>query len=448
MGFLPNTNADQQEMLKKIGFRSFTDLIGNIPAELLFKGDLKLPAPLSELEVSQHLTNLALKNENCEDNICFLGGGAYDHFIPAVVKHIISRSEFYTAYTPYQPEVSQGTLQAIYEFQTMICELSGMDVANASVYDGGSALAEAVLLACGYTKRNEIIISSTVNPNYISVIKTYCHGREINIKIIDWENGITDLDKLEKQISDKTAAVVIQHPNFFGCLEEMEHLSQLTHNYGALFITSNDPISLAIIEPPGAYAADIVTGEGQSLGNPLNFGGPYLGLFAAKKELIRFMPGRIVGQTEDKNGKTGYVLTLQTREQHIRREKATSNICTNQGLNALAATVYLSLMGKVGLPKIAELCLQKSHYLSQKIKEIDGFHLKFNRPFFKEFVVEITSDGLVEDILKQLLKKKIFAGIALRSFSEKLENCFLCSVTEKRTKNEMDYFVTALRELY
>ncbi len=447
MSFFPNTNADQQEMLNKIGVNSFTDLIKNIPAELLFRGELKLPAPLSELEVMQLLASLASKNENCQDNICFLGGGAYDHFIPAVVKHIISRSEFYTAYTPYQPEVSQGTLQAIYEFQTMICELTGMEVANASVYDGGSALAEAVLLACGYNHRKQVLVSSTVNPNYTSIIKTYCYGRGIDIHILDWENGVTDLHMLEKQISVQTAAVVIQHPNFLGCLEEMETISGITHNNGALLITSNDPISLAILQPPGEYDADIVTGEGQSLGNPMSFGGPFLGLFAAKKELIRYMPGRIVGQTEDKNGKTGYVLTLQTREQHIRREKATSNICTNQGLNALAATVYLSLMGKSGLPKVAQLCLQKSHYLSDKIREIDGFNLKFDRPFFKEFVVEVDSDRSADDLMKQLLRKKIFAGISLHPVSEKLGNCFLCAVTEKRTKNELDYFLNALREL-
>jgi len=447
MSFFPNTNADQQEMLNKVGVRSFSDLTANIPAELLFKGNLKLPAPLSELEVMQHLSGLAAKNENCEDNICFLGGGAYDHFVPAVVKHILSRSEFYTAYTPYQPEVSQGTLQAIYEFQTMICELTGMDVANASVYDGGSALAEAVLLACGYKKRDQVLVSSAVNPNYIKIIKTYCYGRGLDIKILDWENGLTDLNGLEKQISDETAAVVIQHPNYFGYLEEMDSISQLTHKFGALLITSNDPISLAILQPPAAYDADIVTGEGQSLGNPMNFGGPYLGLFAAKKELIRYMPGRIVGQTEDKNGKTGYVLTLQTREQHIRREKATSNICTNQGLNALAATVYLSLMGKSGLPHVAQLCLQKSHYLSAKINEIDGFQLKFDLPFFKEFVIEVNSNRSVDDILNKLLLKKIFAGISLHSVSEKLENCFLCAVSEKRSKNELDYFLTALREL-
>ncbi|HPG39006.1 MAG TPA: aminomethyl-transferring glycine dehydrogenase subunit GcvPA [bacterium] len=447
MGFIPNTDADQQQMLNKIGVRSFAELIGNIPGELLFKGELKLPVPLSEMEVLKHLNDLAGQNANCEDHICFLGGGAYDHFIPAAVKHIISRSEFYTAYTPYQPEVSQGTLQAIYEFQTMICELTGMDVANASVYDGGSALAEAMLLACGFTGRKEILIAATINPSYLQVIKTYSHGRGIVIRTIDWQNGAMDLQDLEKHISDQTAAVIVQYPNYFGYLEEVDTIAQLTHKNGALFITSNDPISLALLEPPGVYGADIVTGEGQVLGNPISFGGPYLGLFAAKKDLIRYMPGRIVGQTEDKNGKTGYVLTLQTREQHIRREKATSNICTNQGLNALAATVYMSLMGKNGLPAVAHLCLQKSHYLAQRLSALKGLKLKFDRPWFKEFVVELESKYSVNNIINKMLEKKVFAGISLQETDKRLGNCILVTVTEKRTKEEMDYYIKSMQEL-
>ncbi len=447
MGFVPNTQADRQEMFEKIGIHSFTDLIGNIPAELLFQGELKLPAPLSEMEVMKHLSGLAAQNANCDDNLCFLGGGAYDHFIPAAVKHIISRPEFYTAYTPYQPEVSQGTLQCIYEFQTMICELTGMDVANASVYDGGSALAEAALLACGFTGRKEILVAATINPNYLQVIKTYTQGREIIIRTIDWQDGVLDLQDLEKHLSEKTAAVIIQHPNYFGCLEQVFEISELVHKHGALYVTSNDPISLAILEPPGVYGADIVTGEGQALGNPVSFGGPYLGLFAVKKELVRFMPGRIVGQTEDKNGKTGYVLTLQTREQHIRREKATSNICTNQGLNALAATVYMSLMGKIGLPAVANLCLQKSHYLAQQLSAIEGLKVKFAQPWFKEFVIEIAPEYSVDNILDQMLKKKIFAGISLRDKFLRLDNCYLCTVTEKRTREELDYYIKSMQEL-
>ncbi len=446
MSYIPNTKDDQQEMLEAIGVDSFDDLLQEIPPHLLFKGELELPPAMSEMEVMRHLRTLAAENENCEDNICFLGGGAYDHFVPAAVKHIISRSEFYTAYTPYQPEVSQGTLQAIYEYQTMICELTGMDVANASMYDGGSALAEAVLLACGHTRRAEVLVSATVNPNYRKIIRTYCAGQEISVKQIGWKDGATDLEALTSSISENTAAVVIQHPNYFGHLEEVEEISQIAHQRGALFITSNDPISLVLLQPPGAYGADIATGEGQSLGNQLNFGGPYLGIFAAKKELMRKMPGRIVGQTVDLQGRRGFVLTLQTREQHIRREKATSNICTNQGLLMLAATVYLSLLGKNGLKKVAELCLQKSHYLANRINSLKGFRVQFRQPFFKEFVIQ--SELPAKDVIAKMLEAKIFAGVALKPDYPDLGNSFSCAVTEKRTKQEMDFLIDKLRELF
>ena len=445
MTFVPHTEADKNKMLQKSVVEKFEDLLENISSELLYNGELNLPPAMSEMEVMSHLRELAAENQNCADNICFLGGGAYDHFIPAAVKHITSRSEFYTAYTPYQPEVSQGTLQAIYEYQTMICELTGMDAANASMYDGGSALAEAALLACGHTRRQEIIVTSTVHPNYRDIIRTYCVGRNIVIHEIPFDNGTTDLNKLKEMVSEKTAAVIIQHPNFLGCLEEMDDISELVHQYGALLITSNDPISLALLKSPGEYNADIVTAEGQGLGNPMNFGGPYLGIFAVKKELIRKMPGRIVGQTKDLNGKRGFVLTLQTREQHIRRDKATSNICTNQGLMALAATVYLSLIGKNGLKHIAEMCLQKSHYLAENINKIDGFGIKFEKPFFKEFVIQ-TSDP-TDDIITNLEKRKIFAGIPLEKYYKGLKNNFLCAVTEKRTKKELDFFIQSLKEL-
>ncbi len=446
MSYIPNTKNDQKEMLKSIGVESFDDLLQEIPPQLLFKGDLELPPAMSEMEVMRHLRTLALENENCENNICFLGGGAYDHFVPAAVKHILSRSEFYTAYTPYQPEVSQGTLQAIYEYQTMICELTGMDVANASMYDGGSALAEAVLLACGHTRRAEVLVSATVNPNYRKIIRTYCAGQEILVKQIVRKEGATDLEAIASSISQETAAVVIQHPNYFGYLEEVEEISQIAHRQGALFITSNDPISLALLQPPGAYDADIATGEGQSLGNQLNFGGPYLGIFAANKALMRKMPGRIVGQTVDLQGRRGFVLTLQTREQHIRREKATSNICTNQGLLALAATVHLSLLGKTGLRKVAELCLQKSHYLANRINELTGFKVQFDRPFFKEFVIQAETQA--KDVIENLLEAKIFAGVALKPDYPELGRSFSCAVTEKRTRQEMDYLVNKLRELF
>lgn len=446
MPFIPLTPKDRQEMLHALGVERFEDLLQAIPRHLLFKGDLRLPSPLSEMEVMTLLRRLSQQNDNCEDNICFLGGGAYDHYVPAPVKHILSRSEFYTAYTPYQPEVSQGTLQAIYEYQTMICELTGMDVANASMYDGGTSLAEAVLLASGHTRRNKVLISSTVNPRYVDIIRTYTQGQDIELVLIAQKEGVTDVDALKAAADENLAAVVIQHPNFFGNLEDMAPISQITHDNGALFITSNDPISLALLEPPGSYGTDIATGEGQSLGNPLNFGGPYLGIFTSTKALVRKIPGRLVGETTDQKGRRGFVLTLQTREQHIRREKATSNICTNNGLNALAATVYMALMGKNGLKKVAELSLQKSHYLASKINELNGFKLKFDQPFFKEFVVETTFP--VDKVLQKLLEAGIFAGIPLANYFPEMENCFLCAVTEKRTKDEIDYFVTKLREQF
>ena len=442
MPFIPNTDEDRKEMLASIGVKNFEELIANIPDELRFKGKLNLPEPLSELEVSALLHTNIQKNNRGIDYISFLGGGAYDHYIPAAIDHILLRSEFYTAYTPYQPEVSQGTLQAIYEYQSMIAELTAMDVSNASMYDGGSALAEAVLMAISETRRKKVLISKAVNPLYRQVITTYLSGLNISIETINCDNGITDPDHLQKLIDQETAAVVIQHPNFWGYLEEVEELEQIIHQHKALYITSNDPISLAVLKPPGAYGVDIATGEGQCLGNPLNFGGPYLGILATRQRFIRKMPGRVAGATVDKHGRKGFVLTFQTREQHIRREKATSNICTNQALNALAATVYLALLGKYGIEKVATLCLNNSHYLAEKIKRIDGFELKFDKPFFKEFVISTPIDP--EDIIQHLLNKKIKAGINLSKFELGLTNCLLIAVTEKRTIEQMDLLVEAL----
>ncbi len=446
MPFIPNTPDVQKKMLERIGVSSFEELIKDIPEKALFKSEMKLPEPLSEMDVKKLLSSYAKENDNCEDNVCFLGGGAYDHYVPAVVNYIISRPEFQTAYTPYQPEVSQGTLQSIYEYQTMICELTGMEVANASLYDGGSALAEAALLACGHRRRKKIIVSSTVNPHYLEIIKTYCHGRNIKIVVIPWENGLTNYKNLADAVDTETAGVIFQHPNYFGCLEKVEEFQRVAQKAGALLISSNDPISLSVLQPPAEYDVDIATGEGQALSSPLNFGGPYLGIFASTRKLVRKIPGRLVGQTVDADGQRGFVLTLQTREQHIRREKATSNICTNQGLNALAATVYMSLMGKEGLPAVAEMCVRKSHYLAEKIAELKGFGIKFEKPFFKEFVVQ--SAYPVDNVLEKLRNRSIFAGIPLNEYDENLHNCFLCAVTEKRTKKEMDDFVLALKELF
>jgi len=443
--YIPNTDADRREMLAAIGVKQFEELLKNIPPEIRLKSSFcGIPEALSELEVVKELQGIASQNKNLTEVISFLGGGSYDHFIPAAIGAIISRSEFMTAYTPYQAEVSQGTLQAIYEFQTMICRLTGMDVANASMYDGGSALAEAVLLAMGHTKRNEIVIVGQIHPHYFEIIKTICTREEVSIKQTKLNDGVTDLDDLKQSVSSTTACVVVQHPNFFGCLEPVAEIGGIAHSVGALYIVSVDPISLGILVPPGDYGADVVTGEGQCLGIPTSFGGPYLGIFAVKEALMRKIPGRLSGVTVDAEGKRGFVLTLQTREQQIRREKATSNICTNQGLMMLAATVYLALMGKQGIREVAKLCVQKSHYLADEIAKIKGFKLKYQQPFFKEFVVETPVPP--KDIVKKLSEKNILPGIDLSRF-DTLGDGLLVAVTEKRTKEEIDRMIEELKNL-
>jgi len=423
----------------------FEDLISCIPDSVRLKEELKLPQPLSEIQLSKLLADLSLQNKDASQIISFLGGGAYDHFIPAAVDHIISRSEYYTAYTPYQAEVSQGTLQAIYEFQSLICELTGMDVANASMYDGATAVAEAALLAHAETKRNEILVAGSANPGYREVLSTYCRSLRLKVRTLPVSEGLVDPEAVKKNVSEKVACVIVQSPNFFGSIENIDQIEPLTHSAGALLVLACDPISLGILKTPGEHNADIAVGEGQAMGNYLSFGGPYLGYFAGKRNLIRRMPGRIVGTTTDTRGRRGFVLTLQTREQHIRREKATSNICTNQALCALASCVYLSLLGKSGIRKVAELCLQKSHYASGEITKIEGFKRRFDAPFFKEFVVE--TPLAPKRIMRSLLKRNIFAGIDLSRFDRKLKNCLLVCVTEKRTKEEIDYLVDELRKL-
>ncbi len=446
MPFFPNTEEEQLEMLRAIGVESFEELLETVPDAVRFRDDLNLPDPASELEAFQLLRRLSQKNKSVNDYACFLGGGAYDHFIPAVVDHILLRPEFYTAYTPYQPEVSQGTLQAIFEYQSLICNLTEMDVTNASMYDGASALAEAALMAQHIKNRPEVVISRGVNPFYRQVIRTYLHGQAIAIREVDLETaGGTDLEKLKQAVSETTAAVIVQHPNFLGILEEMEQIEALAHAKGALFVTSTDPISLGLLKPPGSYNADIATGDGQVLGNPLAFGGPYLGLFSVKKEFVRKMPGRLIGKTVDLEGKPGYVMTLQTREQHIRREKATSNICSNHSLNALAATVYLSLLGKQGIQEVARQCVQKSHYLAEEITKIPGFQLRFDRPFFKEFVLHTPVPPA--EVISTLTDRGILPGIDLSPFDYGLESDLLVAVTEKRSKEEMDGFVEGLKKL-
>ncbi|MFO8192444.1 MAG: aminomethyl-transferring glycine dehydrogenase subunit GcvPA [Bacillota bacterium] len=379
---------------------------------------------------------------NTEDTVSFLGAGSYDHFIPSVVPYLISRPEFQTAYTPYQAEVSQGTLQSIYEYQSLICNLTGMDISNASMYDGASAMAEAAILACRHTRRNKILVGSTVNPVWIKVLKTFTVSMGYEIITVECSDGALSAKEFEPLIDKGTACVIVQTPNFFGNLEDHSGLDQMIHSQKGLLIVAFDPVSAGILKKPSEYGADIVVAEGQALGLPQAFGGPYLGIFAATKKLMRKIPGRVVGVTEDAGGKRGFVLTLQTREQHIRRDKATSNICSNQALCALAAGIYLNTMGEQGIREVAENCYARSHYLASEISKLDGFKLRYDRPFFKEFVVKTKYP--VKDILKKMLEQGIFAGIGLNKFGM-ADDEFLVAVTEKRDKKEMDDYVRALK---
>jgi glycine dehydrogenase subunit 1 len=437
--YIPNTPEDQREMLSAIGLKSIDELFKSVPENVKLKKGLNISPALSELEVTKRLKELADKSINTEDYACFLGAGAYDHFIPAVVGSLLSRQEFYTAYTPYQPEISQGTLQAIFEYQSMICELTGMDVSNASMYDGASSLAEAAIMACGAAKRQEILVARNVNPEYSEVLKTYARFRGISIKEFGSKDGHIDLNELEQNTSDETAAVIVQSPNFFGIIEDVSAAAEIAHKHSALLIAACDPISLSVLKSPGEAGADIAVGEGQAMGNALSFGGPYLGFFAAKESLLRRMPGRIVGQTTDRNGKRCFVLTIQTREQHIRREKATSNICSNEALCALAACIYLSLMGKEGLRKTAELCINKAHYAYDSLISTGRFKPLFNAPFFKEFAVKY--DGDIKELNSQLLSERIIGGYGLGQSYPELSGGWLVAVTEKRTKGEIDKLV-------
>ncbi len=443
MSFVPNTDKERQEMLEAIGVSSFDELIGAIPQSIRLKGDLNLADALSEYEAVKLLDGFARRNVTPATHVCFMGGGAYDHFIPSIVGSITERPEFKTAYTPYQAEVSQGTLQAMYEFQSMVAALTGMDLANASLYDGGSALAEACFLATAHTRRTEFMYAGSINPHYRDVVKTITPGRNLTFQEFALADGTCDHDNLKKSISDKTAAVIVQQPNAYGNLEDVREIEKIAHEAKALFIVIVNPISLGLLEAPGNYNADIVVAEGQSLGISLSFGGPYLGLFACKNEFLRKIPGRLSGVTEDLDGKRGYVLTLQTREQQIKREKATSNICTNQGLFMLAATVYMATMGKEGIKEVALQSMEKAHYLAAEITKIPGFKLLSDKPFFNEFLVktpvapaEIVEKGAAEGFLP---------GIDTSRFPNCAEG-LLIAVTEKRTIEEMNAFVEFLKK--
>jgi glycine dehydrogenase subunit 1 len=443
--YVLNTPNDVEAMLKAIGATSIESLFDQqIPTPIRLQKSLDIPAAMSEQELTSHVAQLGKKNQAAGNAVCFLGGGSYDHFIPAVVDAISSRSEFYTAYTPYQAEASQGSLRAFYEYQTMICQITGMDVANASLYEGGSAVAEAVLMAINLTDRKgNVIVAESVHPEYRQVLATYLECLNIPLITIPTPKGFLDPDDLRKQISDETAAVVVQHPNFFGYLEEAADVVAIAQKQGALSVVSFDPISTGLLKKPGEYQADIAVAEGQALGTPMGFGGPYLGIMACRSEYVRKIPGRLVGETTDRDGKTCYVLTLQTREQHIRRSKATSNICTNQGLFALRAAVYLTALGPQGLKETAELCLRKAHYASSELAKV-GIKPLFDRPFFKEFAVRLPKDA--EGTLSKLREQGYFAGLPLGQWYPHLKDAISIAVTEKRTKGEIDGLIRVLSE--
>lgn len=438
MRFVPHTPEEIYEMLKTIGLESTEDLFSDIPDKIKLQRALDLPEGLDEMTLKREVTSLSQENIHTDDYINFLGAGAYDHYRPSIINHLISRSEFYTAYTPYQPEISQGTLQSIFEFQTAICQLTGMDVANASMYDGATALAEGMIMAVAQTNRKKILLSTTVHPEYREVIKTYAWARDIEIIEMPYtKDGCTDLEFLEQNLTNDFAAVILQNPNFFGKIEKLKILIEKIKNTKALSIVCADPISLGLLEAPGKIGADIVVGEGQPLGMPLSYGGPYVGFIATTDKLVRRLPGRIVGIAKDQHGKDGFILTLQAREQHIRREKASSNICSNQALCALTAIIYLSSLGKEGLKEVAEHCLSKAHYAQEVLTKIDGVELAFPQsPFFKEFVVKTKED--IACINDRLFQAGILGGLDLGRFYPELKNHMLICVTEARTKTEID----------
>lgn len=442
MRYIPNSPDERRSMLKSIDCASVEELFEQIPDNLRLNEPIGIGSGVPESDLIASFRELAADNR--VDYISFLGAGAYPHFIPVIIDSLISRSEFFTAYTPYQPELSQGTLQYIFEFQTMICQLTGMEVANASLYDGSSALAEAVLMANRITRRDKFIIADTVHPQYREVVSTYTRNLGVEIEYAPHtEAGTLDLNSLH--IDEQTAAVAVQSPNFFGCVEDLSAIADAAHQAGALLIVSiTEPMSLGLLKSPGACGADIVVGEGQSFGIPLSYGGPYLGLFATLEKYVRQVPGRLVGEARDESGRRGFVLTLSTREQHIRREKATSNICTNQGLFALMATVYLATMGRRGIQEVARQNLQKAHYAASEICRLDGFSLRFQAPFFNEFVVRMPRQAT--SVTRALLDKKIVCGVALECYYPELSDSVLVCVTETAKKEAIDRLVAALSE--
>ena len=446
MKYIPITPAEQTHMLQSIGVRGIDDLFQDIPEEVRRRGPLDLPPAMPDPDLLGHARRLAARNADCDRLTCFLGAGAYDHFVPSTVAHLALKPEFLTAYTPYQAEIMQGELQAIFEYQTLMSELTGMDVANASMYDGASATGEAARMAADLTKRARILVSAAVHPEYRQVLRTFTSHLHVTVEDLDATGGGTRPATVQAALTDDTAALIIQSPNFFGCLEDGEALAKIVHARGALLVVAiAEPVSLGLLRPPGEYDADIVTGEGQALGNALNFGGPYLGMIATRQEFVRRIPGRLVGRTVDADGRPGYVLTLQTREQHIRRAKATSNICTNESLNALIAAVYLSTLGRRGIQQVAELNARKAHYARWRIAELPGYQIAFDAPTFNEFVVRCPLPP--EEINRRLLDHQILGGLPLGRFYRELADCWLLCVTESRTREEIDRLIGYLEAL-
>ncbi len=446
MDYVSNTNKEREYMLKKIGVEAVEDIFSSIPKEVRLERELNVSGGMSELKLKNHINEILEGNYSLDVYTSFLGAGAYDHYIPSIIDHLISRQEYYTAYTPYQAELSQGTLQAIYEYQSMIAELTGMDIANASLLDGGSATAEAILMASRITRSNKVLLSRALHPTYREAAKTYGRPKNLEFVEIGLEESTTDIDQLECQLDDEVATIVVQYPNFYGSIEDLERIKEIKNQYKkVLFIVVANPITLGTLTPPSEFGADIVAGEGQSLGNTINYGGPYLGYLACKEDrkFIRQIPGRIAGATEDVEGNRGFVLTLQTREQHIRRAKATSNICTNEALNSTISTIYMATMGKQGLKEVANQSFKKAHYLANKIHELEDFGVVNIDNFFHEFWIK--SEKPINELLTNLKDHKILGGVNLSRFGE--EKGLLVSVTEKRTKAELDELVELMEEM-
>lgn len=446
MRFVPHTPQDVADMLARIGVSSVEELFREIPRTVRLSRPLDLPEPLSEPALIREMKRLAGASSNLDDFVSFMGAGAYDHFIPAALRSLLGRQEFVTAYTPYQAEVSQGVLQSIFEYQSLICAITGMDVSNASMYDGATAMAEAANMCAVQTRRNAILVSETVHPEFRAVLDTYAWARGYRVQTVPARDGITDLTEAARLCDTDAACIIIQSPNLFGHIEPLKAAAELAHAANSLAVAVVDPISLGILEAPGRLDVDIVVGEGQSLGNTPSFGGPFLGFMACRESLVRRLPGRVVGMTHDHDGRRGFVLTLQTREQHIRREKATSNICSNQALNALTACVYLSLIGKEGLREVALQCLNRSHYAAERIGRIPGFKLAYpSAPFFKEFLVETPRPA--DEILGRMAERRILPGVPMGRLVKGMDRHMLVAVTETRTKDEIDALVSGLEGL-